>query len=363
MVNANNKKIYFELMRIIAVALVIFNHLAGYTLYQISSGVKQWLYMILTMVTRINVPFFFMISGALLLRKDEDYAIVVKKRLSRFVLILILFEGAYFLCYKVIYRVGRDVFNLNRFIHGVFAGDLDGLGSYWYLYAYIGMLLTLPFMQRIAKGIRKEDFWLLMFLHFCVFSFIPLINILLIKAQIVGISLSGSFSIPFVTGKQFFYPILGYYLEEYVDVRKIKRKHFVYLISAAFVGICISCLCTVWEGETTGIYTQNYVELFDYLITVVAFIIIKYFVVIGMPKVNDGKSKIGGGICFISSLTFGIYLLDPLLKMLLYSKYNQAAELIFPTLIVSIGWVLISMVLGGTLTFVLKQIPGIKALI
>lgn len=32
------KKVYIELMRIIAIALVIFNHLNGYTLYQFSGG-------------------------------------------------------------------------------------------------------------------------------------------------------------------------------------------------------------------------------------------------------------------------------------------------------------------------------------
>ena len=37
----NKKQVYYELMRIIAVVLVIYNHLDGYTLYMVSSGVKQ----------------------------------------------------------------------------------------------------------------------------------------------------------------------------------------------------------------------------------------------------------------------------------------------------------------------------------
>ena len=79
MQQTTSKKVYFELIRIIAIGLVLFNHLSGYTLYQISSGPKQWVYMFFTMVTRINVPLFLMISGALLLRKDEEYPIVIKK--------------------------------------------------------------------------------------------------------------------------------------------------------------------------------------------------------------------------------------------------------------------------------------------
>lgn len=70
-VEKKQKKIYFEWMRILACGLVIFNHLEGYTLYKSSIGMKQGLYMLLTMITRINVPLFFMISGALLLKKRK----------------------------------------------------------------------------------------------------------------------------------------------------------------------------------------------------------------------------------------------------------------------------------------------------
>ena len=68
-------------------------------------------------------------------------------------------------------------------------------------------------------------------------------------------------------------------------------------------------------------------------------------------------------ICFIGSLTLGIYLLDPFLKMLIYSKYEFAAEPYLPTIFVSIGWVLISMIIGGALTLFLKHLPLTKKLI
>ena len=57
-IKTRNKKAYFEMMRVMACALVIFNHLPGYMLYSISKGEKQFFYMCLTMVTRINVPLF-----------------------------------------------------------------------------------------------------------------------------------------------------------------------------------------------------------------------------------------------------------------------------------------------------------------
>jgi surface polysaccharide O-acyltransferase-like enzyme len=75
-----SKKTYLELLRIICAGLVIFNHIPGDTLYQRIEGKNRFLCMFVTMFARINVPIFFMISGMLLLGKQEDYRTVLKKR-------------------------------------------------------------------------------------------------------------------------------------------------------------------------------------------------------------------------------------------------------------------------------------------
>lgn len=362
MISTNNKKIYFELMRIIAVMLVIFNHLPGYTLYQTSSGYIQWFYMVLSMVTRINVPLFLMISGAVLLPKNEDFSKVIKKRVFRFFFLILISEGALFCAYKYnASLLGNDyIFTFRRFIGGVFANNLDGTGSYWYLYSYLGMLFTLPFMQRIARNFRKDDFGVLIGLHFIFSSAIPMINILLISARLEPLVITGDFSVPFATSKVFFYPLVGYYLENYVDVTRLKRREIGGILFAAFAGIYLSCACTYWQGITTSTYTQDYVQLFDYLTAIAAFVVIKY-TFNRLPGLLEGR--LGRGICYIGSLTFGIYILDPFFKLFLYSKYEYRAGQLFPTLFVSVGWVILSMFMGGATTIILKKIPGIKKLI
>lgn len=91
------KKVYFEFIRIIACSLVLFNHTTGYHLYSMTSGVKQYIYMCLAMVTKINVPLFFMISGAVLLDREESIVTVFKRRVFRIFLIIALVEGILFL--------------------------------------------------------------------------------------------------------------------------------------------------------------------------------------------------------------------------------------------------------------------------
>ena len=88
---------YFDALRILAILLVIFNHLPGYTLYQTCAGPKAWLYMLITMLTRINVPLFLMVSGALLLGRSESVPRLLRHRALRIVGAIVVFGSLCFL--------------------------------------------------------------------------------------------------------------------------------------------------------------------------------------------------------------------------------------------------------------------------
>ena len=74
-----NRKTYLDIMRIVACILVIFNHLPGFELYKTTKGVPQFIFMIISVITKMNVSIFFLISGALLLNKKESIAITLRK--------------------------------------------------------------------------------------------------------------------------------------------------------------------------------------------------------------------------------------------------------------------------------------------
>ena len=101
-----SRYVWIDLLRIGACLLVIFNHLPGYTLYQTNTGVMAWAYMSITMFTRINVPLFLMISGALLLKHDEAIGRTLRHRVSKMVGAIVIFG---FLCYLVKHRGGGVV--------------------------------------------------------------------------------------------------------------------------------------------------------------------------------------------------------------------------------------------------------------
>jgi hypothetical protein len=76
--------------------------------------------------------------------------------------------------------------------------------------------------------------------------------------------------------KLMFYPIIGYYLDRKVDVRQMKNKQWVWLLAATIIEILLEATITIHQGVTTGEYIQNYVQLFEYVIAIAVFVIIKY---------------------------------------------------------------------------------------
>lgn len=355
------QKVYLELLRIISCALVIFNHMDGYKLYRVSTGGIQFFYMCLTMITRLNVPVFFMISGALLLPKEEDVKTVIKKRVLRVLLVLLVFEAIFVLSYYGHAYICNEEYacTFTKFIRKFLINDFSSV--YWYMYSYLGLLVVLPFFQRIAKGFNGSEFWLLMGLHFFTSSMLPLANVFLSYTGRELVGLSGDFQVPFAFVNVFFYPLIGYYIEYNLDVHELKSKHIIGLILLCITGIVLSNICTYYDAAINGEYSQNYVQLFDYLTAIVTFILVKYIFTVVKPSLNEGKTA--KFITYMGAMTLGIYMLDPIFRYMLFNQYEAFMEPMCSTLGVSIGWIIVSMFLGTLVTTIMKQVPGLNKII
>ena len=353
------KKAYFEWLRCIACFLVIFNHLKGYRLFMDASGIKQICYMILSVLTKINVPVFFMVSGALLLERQEDFRTVFKKRISRIGYVILLFEaGIYIECMLYARALGKPVvFTMKHFLYGMLAGNLEETGVYWYLYAYLGFLFMLPFLQKIAKQMDRQDFYILFALHFVLLSMLPMLNLYLRITGGESIAFAEWFSVPLASHSPFFYPLVGYYLDHRVDIRMLSRKKWTGMTAAVFAGLILSCLCILGEGAAG----ENYLTLFDYLFAAATFLFVKYMVTVRFPALSAGRC--GKAVCFVGTLTFGIYLLDHYFKLILYQPYETFMNNRMPSVFISFGWCVVSMVLGGMAAWILQKIPGLGRLL
>lgn len=345
------RKVYMDFLRIVACFLVIFNHNPGYFAYQESTSPGlTFFYMFFTMVSKINVPIFFMLTGALLLPRTTTYKDLFT-RIIRMLSALVIFSLIYYIS-----RNKNDLSSISLFdfVKKLIIDDLAG--AYWYLYAYLGLLLTLPFMQRIAHKFTTADFILLLSLRFVTSTVIPIANHILSYLGLPAFWYTPSFSIPLVTIQCFFYPLIGYYLEHVFDINRLSKKNLCYMTILSCLGIAISSVMTYQEGITSG-FTQNYVQTFNYILAINFFITVKY-IFTKFKALNNNNV-----LPFISSLTFGIYLMEPILKCFDKEKFFDT---LIPTtypILHTFLWCSFSMAVCGFITYLLKKLPFARKLL
>ncbi|MDL2215959.1 acyltransferase [Ruminococcaceae bacterium OttesenSCG-928-N02] len=306
------RKAHLDFLKIVAIFFVLLNHSPGFFLYESATGIKQWVYLFISVCTKMNVPLFFMVSGALLLTRNETYKTVLQKRFSKYVIILFTFSFCLFLLVPLMEEgVNNLTMDLPTFLLNWLNGSAPHTWSYWYLYAYLGMLLMLPFMQKMAQNATDNDFKALFYIHFFLATVLPSLSVFLSATNSGPLELSPHFSVPLATLKNMFFPFLGYYLENRIDINKVtNRKMFAFSI-CTFAGILFSCFISYFQGFSYHI-TQDYFVIFDYLTASFVFIFTKWLFL--KVKTKHPTEKSGRIISFCGALTFGIYLLEPFLK-------------------------------------------------
>lgn len=341
----SEKKVYLELMRIIACFLVIVNHTnSGIFLNEIP-GTKLWIVSILYFfVCKIAVPVFIMISGTLLLGKTDTYT-KTGKRFLRIVEVLAVFSLVYYIrgCF-----VENTLFSPVEFIFTIWNRNITN--AYWYLYVYLGLLAFLPIFQRMAERMKKKDY-----LYYSGLIFVVGGGYTIIMHYAPQWAYSGYFSlvIPSAYIGIFF---LGYYMDHYVEL-SVKGM----IISALlFWGMIIVQIClTLNEYKMTP---DNYLfyDNCTFFPCVAASCCAFYFLKCLGTKITGLRlQKI---IRAMGKATFGIFLLSDFFILVWGNTYGKLRSAMHPMAAVLIYEILI-FVSGGVVTAALLKIPGIKKLL
>lgn len=132
-----------------------------------------------------------MISGALLLDRDEKWIDTFKKRITKVLIIFFSINVVLYVVQGLVgIKTGEFEWSISDFVVGLFGNTLVGSRTYWYLYAYLGFLFMLPFFRRAVKNIALSEVTAVLVLHFIVFSFLPVFNLIFAKTDVPFISLS-----------------------------------------------------------------------------------------------------------------------------------------------------------------------------
>lgn len=357
--NNTEKKLYLEALRIIAIFCVLYNHTIGYILgWQQEVSVAHFIYLAVTMTDRLAVPLFFMISGALLLPKEENLAVIWKKRVVRFLLLILFINTVVYVqtlaggCIE-----GNPLsFDFMEWLHILFTGADK---SYWYLYAYLSALIMLPFLRGAGKIMNKSLMLYLIGGHALIYTLIPAVNFFLQGTE-ASLELSAGFALPLMTESCIFYMLLGNYLENLADSSLYTGKNLLKLAVLSFTGVAIEVIFTHVYGMRHE-FGDQYVLMFDYLIAITAFVGVKMLFV-ARPINRNSK-----GACFLEfagGLTLGMYLFDPIVSKLCRDSFTYfLAGHRVPMIFAAVAYCLLSMILCGTFTWLLKKIPLMKKLL
>ena len=290
--------------------------------------------MSVSMITKINVPIFYMISGAVLLGKQESFQTLFRKRIAKIVMVIWVFSFI-----KYTYTNGIFNFDLYEFVTRVIQGEI--CEPYWYLYAYLGSLCMLPFIRSIARNMTGKQYVYLLFWYFMFASVRPIIGSL--NEDLIW---SGHFSVALASTPNIFYLLMGYGINRHYDVQRMTwKKGILYTV---IVSICVAVenIYTIAYRNSEGFHTQRYVQMFDYLIAIYIFVLLKS--IFSHMNLNDRVKRYIG---IAGSLTFGIYLLDPITpQKIIDFMYNNLG-----CFTGSFVYCIFSMCLYGMITYIWKM--------
>lgn len=347
--------VYYDVIRCIAVFMVLFNHSvsAGFMAFANCElgTIKQFVYLMNSILSKCGVPLFFMVSGALLLGKDESIHSILK-RFFRFLIVLIV---ASVITYLWSWKVGGyyETISVKGFIEILYTGR--HATAYWFLYTYLMYILMLPFLRSIVKSISvKESLYIL-----CIYvaiKLMPVVDYLVWEGDLSH----NEFINVFITVDYVLFPIVGYAVET-IFPRFYSKSFIIILCIISLAVLAFEAGLTKYRCEIINSWTEADCQYFFntfVLIPSAAIMIVSKKVF----EKTDSDSKLGRFITLLGSVTFGVYLFERIWRHTTTFIYWGLKDKI-PSLIACYVWLLSSIVLGGAVTFFIKRIPVINKFI
>ena len=314
------KNYNLEMVRMVSFILVIVIHVTNY-FCRAYGRIPQGEYvfsLILDTAARLSVPCFFMISGALLLGREEPLQ-KHAKRVLRFFIVLVVWSTVYYF-WNIFYM--RTEYDLTHILYEPTEAHL------WYLYAMIPIYLVLPFFQVMVRGMsmKLEKAFLIV-----TTAAVVIYDLMWLAGQ------EPYYDLPLVGDRIYaYYLFLGYYLYKY-------RKH-IRVSQGALTAICVIGLAAAF-GITLGVTimeNNHYEGALTYANPFVALAAAAFFLL--MLRLGKGNIRLGKRgqklIDLFCGCSFGIYLIH-ILFLDNYKKHMKAWDLsawiAVPVLIVSIA--------------------------
>ena len=339
----NERKQYFDILRIIASFFVIVNHTNSYVFLSLRPSPTWFLSVSWFFICKTAIPLFLMISGALLLSRRDPFQTSLTRFGRRFVTFFVFSLGCY--CFYALEGVVPGGFL--PFLDTFLAGGTGVTNAYWYMYLYLGLLLLMPLLQHMAAVFSDKEIRWLLFLSIGVLGTLPLLGI------------AASHSTSFFPQEAFFSTYIallfaGLYLDR---SRRLRPRHIV-IAGAVFVFLILfQTLATYYIYKRSPdwyLHLDNRCFITITLSSICLFLAGKVF--FSRHPLSD---RAGKRISGFSKLTFGIYLFSDPLIFLTRPFFNHCAAHV-NLLLAALLWELLAFAAAALLTALLRMIPPVK---
>lgn len=327
------KNNYISYLRVIATVFVILIHASTGFLNRFDADSFDWNYANwINSATRCSVPIFVMLSGALLLHKDEETLLFYRKRIPKLFYPFAFWTIIYLIYY--FYRYTKfSILSSEKIIAIAQDKILHGANAHlWYLYMIIGLYLAIPYLRKIINQVSIRELEI-----FLVLWFISMIVMNKFYYPVVP-----KFDLTFFSG-YLGYLVLGYYL----SVKSFNWNKWMYIIGYVVISIFTVYMTYTWSLSANKYNPHWYNYVFPNTALAAGFLFIFF------KKIIPQDAKLPKWIQIVDEYSFGIYLVHILPLNHIHpfvSKYMSKVYVIplatLLTILSSIG-----------ITYVLRKIP------
>jgi surface polysaccharide O-acyltransferase-like enzyme len=336
--------LYLDIIKIVACFLVIVNHSAGYIFKTASrsDAAITLIYSFIFLASKIAVPLFIMVSGALLLSSQKSS---FKQSLMRIVRILV----PLILLSLMVFVKNNGFSALLSFQFVIEFIRQPAILPYWYLYMLIGLYLATPFLQKMIKTFDDKDF----IFFSAIFLLLP--GIWYVIRQYSGIYSSHYFESSFIP-QAIAYFVLGYFLSR----KKASPKTSLFALLLLILSLITATALMFIDSYRSGKLVSNLDNAYSITTIIPAaaiFILIRYWTERIAPGIRPRCISI---IQTVASTTFGIYLIHYFVIPRLYNLSFLQPVFIFHSVIGTTILQLATFIVCFIPVFLLKKAPIVK---
>lgn len=248
----SGRKPHLDILRVLCIFFVVYMH-TYISIPPVHTATGYYLYLFANMCIRVAIPIFFMITGAVLLHKEEPIHPKVTKRIFCFGVIIIATISLQIVIGSWL-KAPTDFMLTLKNASGHYLNHIGlpiGMNAQWYLYAHLAILIMLPIMRPAAQNMNNRTFLYFIAAYIITVFILPTTLCLANREYMHPLHMHLPFystedtDLPNGGMNYLFYALVGYYLEHRVTKEQVTKRLLIILCIASV--LCLIAACAMME--------------------------------------------------------------------------------------------------------------------